>query len=302
MAIIWILIGLAAVFGYIYIRKHFKIPKIGAMVGVRGGVKSGKTTFSFYVAKSTYKRNLREVKFVNFFRKLFNKPLLELPKFYSTIPVGFPHVILTKELLQRKERFAYKSVIFVDEASLFADSMLVKDTDLNDELLLFNKLIAHETHGGTIVYNSQSISDLHYSVRRCLSECFYVHSTFKWLPFFMIVTVREERYSEDGTVVNSYTDDVEETLKRVIVPKSVWKDFDCYCYSVMTDDLEVADKEVEAETLKSEKIISFNPRHCFEKNKLVAECSEEKKVDYRALRKAMLENMNKEKENEKENS
>ena len=170
-------------------------------------------------------------------------------------------MLLTEELLLREVRFAYKSVIWVDEASILADSMTYKDLDLNDRLLLFNKLIAHETHGGTIVYNSQSIGDLHYAIKRCLSETFYVHSTFKWIPFFLLVTVREERYSEDGTIVNSYNDDLEESLKRVIVPKSVWKKFDCYAYSSMTDDKPVYEKVETATDLKADYLCSFNPRH-----------------------------------------
>lgn len=231
------------------------------MTCVNGGVKSGKSTFSFHLAYKQYKRNRRYVKIRNFFLKMFKKPLMEEPLFYSTIPVAIPHVLLTKELLQRQKRFAYKSVIWVDEASLLADSMCYKDLDLNDQLLLFNKLIAHETKGGTIVYNTQSIGDMHYSVKRCLSETFYVHNTFKWLPFFLIATVREERYSEDGTIVNNYDDDIEETLHRVIIPKSIWKKFDCYAFSVMTDGLEVEKKIVKTDDLKARRLTSFNPRH-----------------------------------------
>ena len=252
---------IAFFFGYLYFRKHYKIPKTGSMVCVTGGVKSGKSTFSFAVAYSQYKRNRRQVVIANIFRKLFSRELLEMPLFYSTVPVAVPHVLVTEELLLRTERFRYKSVIWVDEASLLADSMSYKDGDINERLMLFNKLIAHETHGGCIVYNSQAIGDLHYSIKRCLSETFYVHSTFKWLPFFLLVTVREERYSEDGSVINAYTEDVETSLKRVIIPKSTWKKFDCYCYSSMTDNLPVNANVVTADSLKAKCITSFNPRH-----------------------------------------
>ena len=255
-----LIVGLI-VFVWFYIKRHFKFPVVGSMACVTGGVKSGKSTFSFALAYKEFKRVKFKIKFINFFRKLFKKDLLEEPLFYSTIPVAIPHVLLTIDLLLREKRFAYKSVIWVDEASLLADSMCFKDLDVNDRLMLFNKLIAHETKGGLIVYNTQSIADLHYSVKRCLSDTFYVHSTCKWIPFFLIVTVREERYSEDGMVVNSYNEDVEETLKRVIIRKSVWKKFDCYAYSAMTDNLEVADNVVEPDDLKARRINSFNPRH-----------------------------------------
>lgn len=258
---IWILLAGLAVFAWFYIRKHFKFPKVDSMVCVTGGVKSGKSTFSFALAYKAYKRNRRAVRIRNWFNRLFNRQEEELPLFYTTIPVTVPHVLLTRELLERKERFAYKSVIWVDEASLLCDSMMYKEVDLNDSLMLFNKLIAHETKGGCIVYNTQSVADMHYSVKRCLSTVFNVHSTFKWIPFFLVVTLREERFSEDGSVINTYDQDVEESLKRVIIPKSVWKKFDCYCYSSMTDSLSINKNVVKTTELKAKKIISFNPRH-----------------------------------------
>lgn len=250
-----------------YIHKTFKFPKVGAMVMIDGAVKSGKTTFGLGLALNKYKKNLRRWKIRKFFQKLFNKPIDEMPLLYSTIPLSVPYVLLTRDLLLRETRFAYKSVIFVDEASLFADSTLVKNYELNDNLLLFNKLIAHETHGGTIIFNSQSISDVHFSIRRCLSETFYVHATYKWIPFFLVCTIREERYREDGTAINTYNEDVEESLKRVIIPKSVWKKFDCYCYSVLTDNLPVENKVVNTRDLKARKIISFNKAHCVDLDK-----------------------------------
>lgn len=265
MKTIIIIFLVGAIVLYFYIKHHYKIPKTGSMVCVTGAVKSGKSTFSLALAYKQYKRALRSVKFRNWFRrKLKIEYQEELPLFYTTIPVAVPHVLLTKELLLREERFAYKSVIWVDEASLLADSQFCKDKDINDNLLMFNKLIAHETRGGKIIYNTQSIGDLHYSIKRCLSEVYYVHETYRWLPFLLVCTVREERYAEDNTVTTTYNDDLEDSLKRVVISKKVWKLFDCYAYSVLTDNLPKNTNAVEATTLKANKVISFNPRHCVE--------------------------------------
>lgn len=76
---------------------------------------------------------------------------MEKPLLYSNIPLavdGFTP--LTLDLIQRKERFRYGSVIYVCESSLVADSMSFKDPLLNENMLLLNKLIAHETRGGYI--------------------------------------------------------------------------------------------------------------------------------------------------------
>lgn len=256
---IWLILIALVVWAFVWWLKNCKTVKNGSMVCVTGGVKSGKSTFSFWLAYRAYKRNVRSVKFRNWLRKVFKIKGAdeELPLFYTTIPVAVPHVLLTTELAMRLERFAYKSVIWIDEASLFADSQNYKNPVVNKQLTLLNKLIAHETKGGTIVYNTQSIGDLHYSVRRCLSEIYYVHSTFKWLPFFLMCSVREERYVEDNIAVNA-PEDLEVYLKRVVMPKTIWKKFDCYCYSKLTDDLPVNKNVTEAKSLKADKIVTLD--------------------------------------------
>ena len=128
-----ILLAILGLLLFLYL-KFFKIPKIGSLVLVSGGVKTGKSTTSVYFALKTYKKNLRSVKFKNFFRKIFKKQLLEEPLLYSNVPLKCKYVPLTKELLCRKFRFRYKSVIYVQEASLVADSQLISNQQLNTRL------------------------------------------------------------------------------------------------------------------------------------------------------------------------
>ena len=256
-----IIILIALIVFIVYIRIKFKIPKFGCMTLVTGGVKTGKSTLSVFMAISRYKRSKRLVRIANFFRKVICKPLLEEPLLYSNIPLRVPYVPLTMGLIQRKYRFRYGSVIYVNEASLFADSQMIKDMDLNERLLMFNKLIGHELLGGYIIYDTQAIVDTHYSIKRCLSNYFYIHHLQKWIPGFLVAYVRECVYSEDGSVVNVYKSDVEDDLKKVLIPKWVWKKFDAYCYSYATDDLPVYDKVVtlgKKDSLKVKKLVSFN--------------------------------------------
>lgn len=255
--IIWLLIIGLVLFVAHKIMSKFKLPKVGALCLVSGGVKTGKSTFSVALVMSNYKRVHRRWKIRKFFCELLGKEVVEEPLIYSNIPLSVPYVPLTEDLLTRKKRFRYGSVIYVCEASLVADSQMIKNMDLNNRLLLFNKLIGHSTKGGLIIFDTQSTSDCHYSVKRCLSEYFYIHHLIKWLPFFLIAFVREERYSNDGVVVNSYDNDVEDSLKKVIIPKSTWKKFDRYCYSTMTDDLPVVDNIVHTSDLKARRIVSF---------------------------------------------
>lgn len=255
-----ILLLIIAIIAILILRHHFKVPKFGCMALVTGGVKTGKSTLSVYMAIKRFKASLRAVKFRNFFRKIFARPLFELPKLYSNIPLNVPYVPINQKLIKREYRFAYGSVIYINEASLFADSQMIKDMDLNERLLMFNKLIGHELLGGYIIYDTQSIVDLHYSVKRCLSNYFYIHHLVKWIPGFMIAFVRECVYSEDGSVINSYGSDVEDELKKVLIPKRIWKKFDAYCYSYATDSLPVYDKvcKPSKKDLKVKRLVSFN--------------------------------------------
>ena len=235
------------------------------MVLITGGIKTGKTTLSVHMVYRKWRSQVLKTHIQNFFGKLFKKMRLkrfkawkpkDIPVIYSNIPLSIPYVPMTTDLLERKERFIYGSVVYLCEASLVADSMSYKDDYLNEQLLLFNKLFAHETKGGYLFYDTQSISDNHYAIRRCLSTYFYIHHTKK-IPFFCLMWVRELKFNEDGSQVNVYDEDVEETLKLIIVPKKRWKLFDCYCYSVLTDSLPVNGTKTKAPTLKASNIISF---------------------------------------------
>lgn len=265
--VIWFILIAIVLFFIFKFWKQFKIPRSSALTLVSGGVKCGKSTFSVAMVRSEYKRRVRAIKIRNFFAKIFKKPLRELPLVYSNVPLAMPYVPLTDELLLRKKRFVYGSVIYVQEASLVADSQLIRDMDINQRLLLFNKLIGHETKGGCVIYDTQCISDIHYSVKRCLSEYFYIHHLVKWLPFFLIAYVQETRYSDDGTIIVAQDKDVDDVLKKVLISKRHWKYFDCYCYSVLTDELpvenNVINNNLQTQDLKARHILSF--RNNFDK-------------------------------------
>lgn len=241
------------------IYKKFKVPKVGCLALVTGGVKTGKSTFAVYLAYVNYKRTHRRWKIRSYFQNIFRMEIDEEPLLYSNVPLSIPYVQITKDILTRKKRVRYGSVIYVNEASLVADSHLFRDDVLNEELLLFNKLIGHESKGGLLIYDTQCIGDLHFSIKRCVSEYFYIHHLAKHFPFVLCANVREERYSDDNSSINTYNEDVESSLKRVLIPKRVWKYFDAYCFSHLTDSCPVEDTVVcgDPKNLKAKEIVSF---------------------------------------------
>lgn len=264
MSIIFIIIAVLLSIFLIRFLMKVKVPKIGSLALVSGGVKCGKSTLSVAIAISEHKKRVRKVKFKNFFRKIFNRKPIELPLLYSNVPLACKYSPVTQDLLLRKERFVYGSVVYLQEASLVADSQLIKNQDINNQLLLFNKLIGHSTKGGCLIYDTQCIGDLHYSIKRCLSEYFYIHHLTKWIPFVLIAHVEENRYSDDGTIISTQNEDIELKLRKVIISKKTWKYFDCYCYSCLTDNLPVntnsIDNNLKTTDLKARKIISFKPQ------------------------------------------
>lgn len=238
--------------------KKFKIVNVGTLSMTTGGVKCGKSTFCVGVSYGDYKRRLRRVRFKNFIRRLFGKMQFEEPLYYSNIPMSFPYVPITEDLLLRKTRFRYGSVIYINEASLLASSQTFRDMDINKRLLHFNKLIGHETYGGSLYYDTQCIGDVHYSIKRSLSSYYHIYKCIKWVPFIIILKLREFHYSDDKSTINVVDKDAQEDLKTVILSKRTWKRFDAYCYSCFTDDLPVEDKLVYTDDLKARRIFSFD--------------------------------------------
>lgn len=225
--------------------------KVDSVYFVSGGVKTGKSVVSVFLVIMKYLKNvlgyyirlglLHELRYMTFNNsaKIINaiqeskKPML-----YSNIPLRYiRYNNFTKEILFREVRIPNKSCLLIDEASLVADSMLYGDKDINSNLLVFYKLWGHYSHGGTMLVNSQAIGDNHYSLKRCMSKYLYIYSRTK-VPFVTIFKVREMVYSDDNSNINVTDKDIEKSdLMTIIMPNFIYKLYDCYCYSIFTDEL-----------------------------------------------------------------
>lgn len=246
-----LILGLVVLGLFLYF-KFFKLYKVKNIVFVDGALGTGKSFFSVALAVRLYKKQHRIytlkkwlLGFLSSFSAKFKEKLdaLEEPVLYSNIRLRkIKFTKLTKDLLFRKNyRFSYKSVLLIDEFSLLADQFCYKDREMSERLSNFFKLFRHETKGGYIVINSQSTSDLHYSLKYVLSDYLYLHHTRKF-PFVCAIRTQELAYTADkdgGSVVNVRENDIEETLKVMLVLKKYFKYYDTYCYSIFTDDLPV---------------------------------------------------------------
>lgn len=252
----WLIIIIIMVLVLVFIVPHIKFVRISSICIVTGAVKTGKTTLAVHLALKQYSKQLRKYRIKKYllFKKNTEKPLL-----YSNIPLKTRHTVYkcTRELLLRIERFAYGSVVLMSEASLVADSQNYKDQWQNDCLTCFNKLFGHETQGGYLIYDTQNIADVHYSIRRACSSYLWIHHNTK-VPFMLLLDVRELLYDDTNSVVNSMSGDLDhEVNKWIFVPKKVWKVFDSYCYSILTDSLPVSKVPYNTDSLKAETILQL---------------------------------------------
>lgn len=245
--LILVAIGIFLLWFFIFKVKHLKVPDVYL---VTGGVKTGKSFVSVYLAVRQYKRNCRKVKITNFFIKIINvfkgifkKPYIcnkEMPMLYSNMHLrNVKYNLLTLDIIKRKVRIPVKSVVLIDEVSLLADSMLAfhkrDDKLIHEQLLLFVKLFGHYC-GGTLIVNTQCLQDCHMAFRRCVSKYLWIDNKRKF-PFFSLLQVRELAHSEDKDIVNNFDKDTEVDNRPLFIWNKYMKYYDYRCYSIFTDGL-----------------------------------------------------------------
>lgn len=244
-------LGIFLLWFFIFKVKHLKIPDVFL---VTGGVKTGKSFVSVYLAVRTYKRNVRKYYIANFFikylvnpiRKVFKKTPIkkrEKPMLYSNMHLrNIKYNLLTMDIIMRKVRIPTKSVVLIDEVSLFADSTLCltkkyKEENIHEHLMLFVKLFGHYC-GGTCIINTQSLCDCAHEFKRCISNYLWINNKRKF-PFFSLLQVRELAHSEDNDIVNTYDKDSEVDNRPLFIWNKYMKYYDYRCYSIFTDNLEL---------------------------------------------------------------
>ena len=262
--IFWVvLIIIAILILYWLYRKNFKILKVPSVCLITGGVKTGKSLLSVYLSLKDYKKRHRKWWFAT---KILKKKIEE-PLYYTNVTLSFGSLkknrkrkhkldknirLITLEHLSRDIRFNYKSVIYIQESSLMSDNMDYNNAERNVELSLFNKLIAHETRGGALYYDTQSVLDNHYSMKRVCSTYFFIQKNLNLL-LFHVLYVRELINQENG--VNTFDDDVETTMRKVLIPFWYHHKYDRYEFSYLTDRLSNESVKCTPRT----GLLSFNP-------------------------------------------
>lgn len=269
--VVLLIVLILLIIGYSWYKKNFKKLDIPCVAMVTGAPKCGKSTIAIHLAYKEFKKARFKVAVKNIFNRLMHKPLLEKPLFYSNIPLNIKegYTPVTKELLTAQTKFVEFSVVYLGEVSLIADSMSYRNEDINEQLLLFNKLFGHRV-GGKLFYDTQCINDCHYSLKRVVSNYLYCYKLVN-LPIlpFVIAYVREERYSDDNSTINTFESDVEDSLKKILISKNVWKKFDYRCYRNIHNYKSLKEEcdIIHTNKLEANNIVSFKNYKTLEVNK-----------------------------------
>lgn len=251
---LFLILAVIAIIVAVVVMYNLKRLRYGNLTLVSGGVKTGKTELCVALCMKQYKRQLRKWRKACKRARLRYEPLPEKPLLYSNMPIGkrgFEYAPLTLNLITRKERFRYGSVVYFNEVSFIAGSKDIKDEDLNDALLQLFKLCAHETQGGYFFLDTQSPQDMHYTVKRSLSTYYYIYRRLT-LPFVSLLWMRENILVDgENTIAIDTQMDTQDTVAdggkkmyfRPILNKW-WKYYDQYAYSALTDHLPVGESTV----------------------------------------------------------
>lgn len=281
-AVIFLVIAAILFVLWLIYRHNFKKITVQTVNLITGAPKTGKSLLCADVAVRTYKKSHRwwwlktHIPLIK--RKYYG---LEEPLFYTNVIFSFknwknslnvagcirkPHRLdknirtIDIDILRRAKRLVYKSVVYIQESSLTADQQEFKDQVLNCEQSLFNKLFGHETRGGWLFYDTQNLMDNHYAIKRCVSSYIWIQKSRNFLGLFRILYVRELANSESVVgVQNNMDDDVEFSgIRKYIVWRWVYKRYDRYYFSYLTDNLPVAN-EIFDYTEGQKHITSFSP-------------------------------------------
>lgn len=261
---------------YLIYASYFKTIRVGCATEITGGIKTGKTQWSVSLICKLY--NIQKLKYyIALIRwKLSKKrqkkePKPEKPLIYSNMPVGRPYkdyyVPLTREMLARKERPRYGSVVYLSEASLIAGSRDIYDEEINDELNQWIKLFGHMTWGGYCIIDTQSPMDMHFAFKRSSSMYYYILDRKDYFfKTFSVLRVRQMMLldgEKSETVINDDPDDHKHNGNKpyyyvVLLNRKWWKRYDRYAYSYFTDSLPVNDRLVQVtKDRKVKKLVRF---------------------------------------------
>lgn len=243
------------------------------VLGIFGGVKSGKTLLAvktalkqFKISQKYWQRKKRKVVYYNVLITLLNKfkkkklKLKELPltpQFYSNIPIRVNKkygmsLKVSKEILLLKEKIPNGSIMLLDEFGTIASQYGYTEEQIRTDVSEFVRFYGHYTkQKGLLIVIDQSTDRILKEVRVSLGA---IYETSEFSKFGFIGKQKIIKYQ--NTIQTEYAVQKEQIKNKYYL--LLKKNYDPYCYSERINSLNYTKAINSNENLKENELLRLD--------------------------------------------
>lgn len=271
--IIILLVLILVLFIFLKVIKSYAKISYNQVLGIFGGVKSGKTLLAvktalkqFKISQKYWQRKKRKVVYYNILITLFNKfrkkklALKELPltpQFYSNIPIRVNKkygmsLKVSKEILLLKEKIPNGSIMLLDEFGTIASQYGYTEEQIRTDISEFVRFYGHYTkQKGLLIVIDQSTDRILKEVRVSLGA---IYETSEFSKFGFIGKQKIIKYQ--NTIQTEYAVQKEQIKNKYYLLFK--KNYDPYCYSERVNSLNYTKAVESNENLKENELLRLD--------------------------------------------
>ena len=247
-----LLVIIIVLFILLKVVKNYAKISYNQVLGIFGGVKSGKTLLAvktalkqFKISQKYWQRKKRKTVYYNIFITLLNKfkkkklSLKEIPltpQFYSNIPIRVNKkygmsLKVSKEILLLKEKIPNGSIMLLDEFGTIASQYGYTEEQIRTDVSEFVRFYGHYTkQKGLLIVIDQSTDRILKEVRVSLGAI-YETSEFSKIGFIG----KQKIIKYQNTIQTEYAVQKEQIKNKYYL--LLKKNYDPYCYSERVNNL-----------------------------------------------------------------
>lgn len=268
-----LLVIIVVLFILLKVIKNYAKISYNQVLGIFGGVKSGKTLLAvktalkqFKISQKYWQRKKRKVVYYNVLITLLNKfkkkklELKELPlapQFYSNIPIRVNKkygmsLKVSKELLLLKEKIPNGSILLLDEFGTIASQYGYTEEQIRTDISEFVRFYGHYTkQKGLLIVIDQSTDRILKEVRVSLGA---IYETSEFSKFGFIGKQKIIKYQ--NTIQTEYVVQKEQIKNKYYL--LLKKNYDPYCYSERVNNLNYTKAIDSNENLKENELLRLD--------------------------------------------
>lgn len=268
-----LLVIIVVLFILLKVIKNYAKISYNQVLGIFGGVKSGKTLLAvktalkqFKISQKYWQRKKRKVVYYNVLITLLNKfkkkklELKELPltpQFYSNIPIRVNKkygmsLKVSKELLLLKEKIPNGSIMLLDEFGTIASQYGYTEEQIRTDISEFVRFYGHYTkQKGLLIVIDQSTDRILKEVRVSLGA---IYETSEFSKFGFIGKQKIIKYQ--NTIQTEYAVQKEQIKNKYYL--LLKKNYDPYCYSERINSLNYTKAVDSNDNLKENELLRLD--------------------------------------------